>query len=78
MSIRDIIEAAKSDWVLDGMSPKGGMFLDHEDDQRFIATFDPEHVSLMEAVCEAENDGTDEELTEAGATLQAYRKKRGL
>ena len=47
-------------------------------DARFIATFDPEHVALMEAVCEAEDNGTDDELTAAGAALQAYRKERGL
>jgi len=47
-------------------------------DARFIATFDPEHVALMEAVCEAEDNGTDDELTTAGAALQAYRKERGL
>ncbi len=50
----------------------------YDADARFIATFDPEHVALMEAVCEAEDNGTDDELTTAGAALQAYRKERGL
>ena len=44
---------------------------------RFIATFDPEHVALMEAVCDAAKRN-DDELTTAGAALQAYRKERGL
>jgi len=61
-------------------------------DARFIATFDPEHVALMEAVCEAaskiefysSDDGWDRtwlgarETAMAYEALQAYRKERGL
>lgn len=58
-------------------------------DARFIATFDPEHVALMEAVCEAAEDDymaephDDHERNRlatlnAVAALQAYRKERGL
>jgi len=79
MSIRDIIEAAEADWVIDSRhGVPGVLYLNHEVDTRFIFTFDPEHVALMEAVCEAEDNGTDAELTTAGAALQAYRKERGL
>jgi len=37
-----------------------------------------EEIALMEAVCEAEDNGTDDELTTAGAALTAYRKECGL
>jgi hypothetical protein len=57
-------------------------------DARFIAAFDPEHVALMEAVCEAVGrcgsglvmDAPHEWRTVAEAydDLQAYRKERGL
>ena len=54
-------------------------------DARFIATFDPEHVALMEAVCEAAKARHKEwtrdtyiTIDDAIAALQAYRKERGL
>ena len=50
---------------------------------RFIATFDPEHVALMEAVCEAaerDDDGRfgGRSLHYCIADLTAFRKERGL
>jgi hypothetical protein len=54
-------------------------------DARFIATFDPEHVALMEAVCEAAEARHQEwtrdtyiAIDDAIAALQAYRKEHGL
>lgn len=58
MSIRDIIEAASvplQNWY----SVDSLMHL-RQGDREFIATFDPEHVALMEAVCEAAADVADE------------------
>jgi hypothetical protein len=62
--------------------------LNPKSDARFIATFDPKHVALMEAVCEAVGrcgsglvmDAPHEWRTVAEAydALQAYRKERGL
>ena len=52
-------------------------------DARFIATFDPEHVALMEAVCEAAERNDDgrfggRSLHYRIADLAAFRKERGL
>jgi hypothetical protein len=59
-------------------------------DARFIATFDPEHVALMEAVCEAAKQAhyklkhhsaayeAQRILATAIAALAAYRKEHGL
>jgi hypothetical protein len=93
MSTRDIIEAATpGPWRYCGAGAWEHTRCDAEQpypsedprlggasdaDARFIATFDPEHVALMEAVCDAAKRN-DDELTTAGAALQAYRKERGL
>ena len=53
-------------------------------DEDFVATFDPEHIALMEAVCEAavgyieDRDWCVTALANAAHYLQAYRKERGL
>jgi hypothetical protein len=55
MSIRDIIEACASTLgKVDGSTEVREL---PKEWRRFIATFDPEHVALMEAVCEAARDG---------------------
>ena len=104
MSIRDIIAAVTpGPWEHDGrgnicdprvneMHDDPRIAMSSDADARFIATFDPEHVALMEAVCEAaskiefysSDDGWDRtwlgasETAMAYADLQAYRKERGL
>ena len=40
--------------------------LNPKSDARFIATFDPEHVALMEAVCEAAADYLQDTCNECG------------
>ena len=91
MSIHDIIEAALTakrkawEWfTIDQLLVCGfDRYV-----ARFIATFDPEHVALMEAVCEAVGrcgsglvmDAPHEWRTVAEAydALTAYRKEREL
>lgn len=99
MSIRDIIEAAPRRTVYNDCSDRSMARLDNDKcalcedayhcQRRFIATFNPEHVALMEAVCEIVGLPSEccngdcqgcghPELCGAARNLQAYRKERGL
>lgn len=76
MSIRDIIKAAPRRTVYNDCSDCSMTRLDYDKcalcedayhcQRRFIATFDPEHVALMEAVCEAAADYLQDTCNECG------------
>lgn len=94
MSIRDIIEAASEppwgiklwehDSIADITDAEGHYLAQDADpsDADFIATFDPTHVALMEAVVEAAGirvGGIDADGLEAALdALDAYRVGKGL
>jgi len=99
MSIRDIIEAATPGpwWTAGGVVSADNEYATSSDpyvfqvpidpswdNATFAATFDPEHVALMEEVYEAftysiENPDEDSDLPyHAHERLTAYRKERGL
>ena len=98
MSIRDIIEAATPGpwWTAGGVVSADNEYATSSDpyvfqvpidpswdNATFAATFDPEHVALMEAVCDAAKRNDDERfggrsLHYCIADLTAYRKERGL
>lgn len=99
MSIRDIIEAATPGpwWTAGGVVSADNKYVTSSDpyvfqvpidpswdNATFAATFDPEHVALMEAVCEAAAGYIEDRswcvtiLANAAYYLAAYRKERGL
>lgn len=64
--------AYKYERSIEDMAPYDG-------NKKFIATFDPEHVALMEDVVDAAWSSADEEgLYNALTRLDEYRKKKGL
>ena len=92
MNIREIINAA---WLGGGWEHDGKWNVrtaglntvaacSSTGDARYIATFDPEHITLMEAVCEAavgyieDRDWCVTALANSTHYLQTYRKDRGL
>jgi len=78
MKVSDIIEAAPRMWW-DEESLKRHDCEVYEEDVPFIATFDPEHVRLMEGVVRAARHGlTLRDLENPMRALLAYRAERGL
>jgi hypothetical protein len=67
-----IIEAAPAWWDAESLIEHG--YEVYPEDVDFIATFDPQHVALMEAVVKAARYGIATSQTHA---LDAYRKEHG-